>query len=325
MRTAFSLLFRNFFEGGRYTVNNIHYVMQHGKLIPASETPFANDAVFGYENSDLKKWVEEKTKGVVKATTVASISLQDLQKNNLPQLIKKLSSLKPGSCCVVNAVCYQDLELFSLGLIRAGIQPVFRTAASFVAALSVMAPKELLQGNELVSNDNRGGVVVVGSYVPITNLQLDHLLEHGKELIPLQLSVMEILDASKNSQLINKVTEEVNQFIGQGKNVILFTSRKLITGNSHEENQEIGQKVSQCITKIINGLKVKPRFLISKGGITSSDLATQALAVKKAMVKGQIIKGVPVWELGIESKFPGLHQVIFPGNVGDEQSLTTGF
>lgn len=86
-----------FFEGGRYTVDDIHYVMQHGQLVPAAETPFANDAVFGYENSDLKKWIEEKTEGAVKATAVASISLQDLQKNNLPQLIKKLSSLKPST------------------------------------------------------------------------------------------------------------------------------------------------------------------------------------------------------------------------------------
>ena len=55
-----------FKEGGRYTVNDIHWVEDNGRLIPAGETEFAKDAAFGYENSDLKLWVEEKTLGKYK-------------------------------------------------------------------------------------------------------------------------------------------------------------------------------------------------------------------------------------------------------------------
>ena len=69
---------------------------------------------------------------------------------------------------------------------------------------------------------------------------------------------------------------------------------ELITGKSDEENQTIGQKVSWCMTHIIKKLKVKPRFLITKEGITSSDLATKALGVKKALVKGQIQLRTPL-------------------------------
>jgi uncharacterized protein YgbK (DUF1537 family) len=36
---------------------------------------------------------------------------------------------------------------------------------------------------------------------------------------------------------------------------------------------------------------------------------------------GQITHGVPVWRLGHESKFPDLPYVVFPGNVGTEQTL----
>ena len=46
-----------------------------------------------------------------------------------------------------------------------------------------------------------------------------------------------------------------------------------------------------------------PRYILSKDGITSSDLATDALKIKKAMVCGQILPGVPVWKLGNEKAF----------------------
>ena len=46
-----------------------------------------------------------------------------------------------------------------------------------------------------------------------------------------------------------------------------------------------------------------------------------ALAVQKANVLGQIEPGIPVWQTGLESKFPQTPYVIFPGNVGDETTL----
>jgi len=53
-----------------------------------------------------------------------------------------------------------------------------------------------------------------------------------------------------------------------------------------------------------------------KGGITSSDIATRALGIKKARVIGQIRQGIPVWRTG------GLHSyIIFPGNVGEEDEM----
>ncbi len=71
----------------------------------------------------------------------------------------------------------------------------------------------------------------------------------------------------------------------------------------------------------MGNLKVEPAFVIAKGGITSSDVGVKALKVKKARVLGQIRPGIPVWQTGEESKFPGIPYVIFPGNVGDETTL----
>ena len=56
-----------FFEGGRFTVDSMHYLKVDGKAMPAHETEFARDSVFGYHHSFLPDYVEEKTQGRIKA------------------------------------------------------------------------------------------------------------------------------------------------------------------------------------------------------------------------------------------------------------------
>ena len=45
--------------------------------------------------------------------------------------------------------------------------------------------------------------------------------------------------------------------------------------------------------------------------------------MRRAWVLGQAQPGIPVWQTGEESKFPGLSYIIFPGNVGAESTLRT--
>ena len=72
---------------------------------------------------------------------------------------------------------------------------------------------------------------------------------------------------------------------------------------------------------MVGRLTVKPRFLIAKGGITSSDVGVKALKVKRALALGQVKPGIPVWLTGAESKFPSMPYLIFPGNVGTVEEL----
>ena len=80
-------------------------------------------------------------------------------------------------------------------------------------------------------------------------------------------------------------------------------------------------KISDALTKIVNRIKSRPKFLIAKGGITSADIGEKGLGVKKALVLGQIAAGIPVWQIGAESKFPSMSYIIFPGNVGNVDTL----
>jgi uncharacterized protein YgbK (DUF1537 family) len=113
----------------------------------------------------------------------------------------------------------------------------------------------------------------------------------------------------------------VNELLKRGRNAVVFTSRDLVSGTDAVASLKIGGQISAALVEVVARLSVQPRYFIAKGGITSSDLATQGLGVKRAMVLGQILPGVPVWELGPETRFPGLPYVVFPGNVGGPQAL----
>ncbi len=54
-----------FGEAGRITVDSTHYAGADGAYTPVGETEFARDATFGYQSSDLRDWVQEKTEGRV--------------------------------------------------------------------------------------------------------------------------------------------------------------------------------------------------------------------------------------------------------------------
>jgi uncharacterized protein YgbK (DUF1537 family) len=105
--------------------------------------------------------------------------------------------------------------------------------------------------------------------------------------------------------------------------VVVYTRRERLDLDTENKDQQLNLSVeiSNAVTSIIAGLSVRPGFIIAKGGITSSDVGTKALQVRRATVMGQISPGIPVWKTGPESKFPGMAYIIFPGNVGEVSTL----
>ena len=161
---------------------------------------------------------------------------------------------------------------------------------------------------------------MVGSYVPKTTAQAQQLLARPN-IAPVEVEVAPLLDASTRAATIAQAQRAVDAALLANQDVVLYTSRNLVKGQDAASSLAIGQQVSSALVAIVAGLTVTPRFLVAKGGITSSDIATQALQVRRAMVMGQIVPGVPVWRTGDESRVPGLAYVVFPGNVGGDDAL----
>ncbi|AQK83634.1 uncharacterized protein LOC100280420 [Zea mays] len=317
-----------FLQGGRYTINDIHYVADSDRLIPAGETEFAKDAVFGYKSSNLRQWVEEKTKGRVLENQVSTISITLLRKQGPTAVCEHLCSLEKGSVCIVNAASDRDMAVFASGMIQAelkGKRFLCRTAASFVSARIGIKPKPPICPNDLgLKRALTGGLIIVGSYVPKTTKQVDELRsQFGQSLRVIEVSVemVSMKSMEDRDQEIRRIVELGNAYIQSRKDTLILTSRQLITGKTPEESLEINYKVSSALVEIVRRIDSKPHYIIAKGGITSSDIATKALEAKRAKVMGQALAGVPLWQLGPESRFPGVPYIVFPGNVGDNSAL----
>ncbi|KAJ6760063.1 ALDOLASE-RELATED [Salix purpurea] len=208
-------------------------------LVPAGDTEFARDASFGYKSSNLREWVEEKTRGRIPASSVSSISINLLREGGPDAVCDTLCNLQKGSTCIVNAASERDMAVFSAGMIQAELRGksfLCRTAASFVSTRIGIIPKAPILPKDLgINKERKGGLIVVGSYVPKTTKQVEELkLQCGHFLKKLEVSVDKLAMKSleEREEEINRVAEMANLFLGASKDTLIMTSRELITGKS---------------------------------------------------------------------------------------------
>jgi len=109
--------------------------------------------------------------------------------------------------------------------------------------------------------------------------------------------------------------------IRKGLDVLLCTSREVITATADLDGLAVGRRTSHALVEIVRSIDTRPAWIIGKGGITASDVATEGLGVHRVEVLGQAVPGVPVWRTGPESRWPNGIYVVFPGNVGDDQAV----
>jgi uncharacterized protein YgbK (DUF1537 family) len=316
-----------FFEGGRYTIDDVHWVRDGDRLIPAAETEFARDATFGYTNSDLKAWVAEKSGGRIPASSVASLSIDVIRRGGPEGVAARLAEIGGGQPVIVNAASYRDLDVVVLGLLQAeaaGQRFVYRTGASFVRARAGIAERPLLTRQELLGAEAPiplPGLVVVGSHVQRTTEQLARLLALPG-VVPIEVRVPVLLDSdASRERVVATARQEADRVLARGDVPVVVTSREAIGAGDPLRQLEISRTVSAALVDIVRGVEGRPGWVIGKGGITSSDIGTKALGARRATVLGQLRPGIPVWRLGRETRYPGLPYVVFPGNVGGPETL----
>ncbi|MCI6757003.1 MAG: hydroxyacid dehydrogenase [Lachnospiraceae bacterium] len=346
-----------FFEaGGRFTIHGIHYVRQNNasgeqELVPAALTEFAKDQTFGYRHSYLPAYVEEKTGGRIKADAVRIVPLELLRSGDV-DAVERILREKPAMVAV-DALAPADLRVFCAALyrrIRQGQRFVYRTAADFVRAAGGIEDRSLLTARDLfparsgpsaasagakergqsvlpedagncAQCEAAGGVIVVGSHTEKTTRQLEALRGlPGLDFIPFH---SELVLSGGLAGEADRVRGLVERDIAQGKTAVFYTGRKVleVPGDTGEKALARSTAISDALVSVIGGLRETPRFILAKGGITSSDVGTKALGVRRAWVPGQIMPGIPVWLCGQESRFPGVPYIIFPGNVGEDDTL----
>jgi uncharacterized protein YgbK (DUF1537 family) len=312
-----------FFEGGRITRNSVHYLRVGERWIPVHETEFARDAVFGYHHSYLPEYVQEKTQGRIRAEQVVRLTLEQIRAGCLERLLR----LEGNVCCVVDGETQADLDRFAQDVwaaLEQGKRFLFRSAASLLTALAQLPPQPVPpeEMGQFVRSD-RPGVVIVGSHVQKSSQQLARLLQEPG-IQGIEVEVKRLLEAGREAELLPALLSQVHRAYGQGLTPVVYTSREEVgfDGANPEARLAFGQRVSRLLMAIVQGLPEGIGYLISKGGITSNDTLSLGLNLPAVRLLGQIYPGISmVLTPADHPRFPNLPVVLFPGNVGEADTL----
>ena len=331
-------------DAGRVTIGGVHYMRgtgdAAGSLTPVAETEFAKDASFGFVNSEMAKYVEEKSQGRFAADSVVVLDLNIIRASTDPQISAKaiadaIESATDSTPIVADIVSENDLRALSLGLEEAerrGKKLLYRVGPPFVRARIGQEIRTELTGEEAYAGNTpseAGGLIVVGSHVGVTTRQLKALTELHSAARIVEIDVEKLIaetgtaaGSGAAARYLDETVDKVVEALHSG-DVIVHTSRLLIKTDDPAESLRIARTVSAAVVAVVNRtLKTfPPRFVIAKGGITSSDVAAHGLEIRHAIVRGPMLPGiVSLWE-PVDGPAKGIPYIVFAGNVGDDQSL----
>ena len=347
-----TLLVPAFLPGGRTTVDGVHLL--HGE--PVHTTPFAADRLFGFRNSHLPAWVEEKSGGRIPASAVLRIGLAeldaaaDLAGDGFRALCQRLAGFSGNPVVAVDAQRPEQLEALGAAVRALGGPEaagrwghprrfLFQSAASLLNGLVPLPPQPLdaaglaaLRRRVVPAGANSAeavpvahplpGLVLVGSHVPLADAQLAELLQEsgcaGLELPVAKLA--RVLEGPEPAALLASLEatwlEQLRSRLAEGRTPVLFTSRGEISCRSAAERIRLGLELAALMARLAAALEPLLGYVISKGGITSHTLLADGLGMAAVELQGQLFAG-----LSLVLTPTGLPVVTFPGNLGEAGSL----
>ena len=325
-------------DAGRVTIGGVHYMRDaEGTLVPVSETEFAKDASFGFSTSVMADYIAEKSQGRFPADSVIVLDLNIIRAGASAQdpaisakaIADAIEPATDSTPIVADIVTENDLRALALGLEEAerrGKKLLYRVGPPFVRGRIGQEVRAALTGEEAYEGNTpseAGGLIVVGSHVGLTTRQLNVLTaEHSSARI-IEIDVEKLLaDETDAKAHLDQTVAAVVDALHAG-DVIVHTSRLLIKTDDPAESLRIARTVSAAVVDVVNRtLKTfPPRFVIAKGGITSSDVAAHGLEIRHAIVRGPMLPGiVSLWE-PVDGPAKGIPYIVFAGNVGDDDSL----
>lgn len=252
--------------------------------------------------------------------------MQSIRSLAVEEITKQLIDVTDFNKVVVNAIEEEDVRIFAIALIKAmnkGKRFMFRSAATWTKVIGNISSKPLLKRSDLIEQSvENGGLIIVGSHVQKTTEQLQEL-QSLTSITAIEFDCHLVLEKEQFRKEIERVKKEAESSVAAGETTVIFTKReRLDLGEGmKEEELKLSVEISDAVTSIVRHFAITPKYIIAKGGITSSDVGTKGLQVKRATVAGQIAPGVPVWKTGSESTFPAIPYIIFPGNVGTASTL----
>jgi uncharacterized protein YgbK (DUF1537 family) len=294
-------------DGGRTTVGGVHLVRSGGERVPAHETEYADDPVFPFSTGVLVDYVAEKSgRGAV------AVDIDTVRSGGLAEV---LASVDPGSVVVPDAEEDGDILAIAVAVdaaIEAGARVVVRSAAPLAAALAGVSSSGLL-AVPLLSKP-RATLLVCGSHTAGATAQLAPVVDAWGE--PTVVDTSEAL--GDPSAAGRRAAESLLEQFDDRLLGVVTTERVRSTDHGTLDH---GERVMAALTTAVRAVLPAVDVVVSKGGITSAEVAHTGIGASSAVVLGQVLPGVSVWSMTAHDGREILY-VVVPGNVGEPDTLT---
>ena len=323
-----------FIEGKRITINGRHFINDK----PAHMTIYAEDIIYGYETNNIKQLLHDKSNNKlglddIKNLDLSELSQLDIIENN--KVYNKLRNLKNNTQVIVDSENYTNLKKFASAVQNLYLQKnfLFRTAASFITVISNSANNS--KDKNFYSNLRRKnkknkflpGLIIVGSYIEITTIQLEQILLRD-ECKAVELDVVKFYTIYKSKDKQKKLFSfkqdlltKIKSYLGDLFTPVLYTSRKFISLQDNNEQIAFYNSLSLFIAEIVADVKNQIAYLISKGGITSNIILSNGFNADYVYLEGQILQGISLVTLSLSNINETIPVVTFPGNIGEKDTL----
>ncbi|MEJ8281620.1 four-carbon acid sugar kinase family protein [Pseudonocardia spirodelae] len=290
--------------GGRTTVDGTHRVRVGGEILPAHETEFARDPVFGYRDGHLPGYVREKS-----ARTPVTVGIDDVRSGALAGVLTAA-----GDTDVVLPDVHDDTDVARIADALRGAwatrEIVARGGAPLAAAVCRVSSDGLLEAP--VAGPGRT-LLVCGSHTAAAGRQLAHASAgRGAPVVVGTDDALADPDATAA-----RLAADLSADLSAGGWAALASERER---RAEHDTLAHGESVMRAVVGAVAALREQVDVVVTKGGITGAQVARDGLGAVSARVRGQVLPGVSVWDLTT----PGgraVVQVVVPGNVGDDDAL----
>lgn len=297
--------------GGRTTSAGVHYVRVGDRAMPAADTEYARDPVFGYRSSELTAYVAELGAG----RPAQPLPLDALRADDGQVLAEALTQAAPGTVLVPDAVTEEDVDLVHRALEHArgqGREVVVRCSAPLAARCAGATSRGLLP--QPLPRPNGPTLVVCGSHTAGATSQLDALVrEFGLRPVLVDTDAALADPAAAAAQLVRRLRTE----LARSGLAVLASERQR---RPQDDTLQHGERVMAALTAAVGEVADEVAAVVAKGGITSAAVARDGLGAQAARVRGQLLSGISVWDLPAAGRRP-VPYVVVPGNVGDGTTL----
>ncbi|KRE21834.1 four-carbon acid sugar kinase family protein [Agromyces sp. Soil535] len=294
--------------GGRTTVDGTHYVRIGDRVIPAHESEYADDPVFPFGTAVLTEYVSEKSE-----RAAVHVPLRDIR-STPTALQTALADAAPGTVVVPDAEHDDDIRAIAAAVLVAwesGVRVVVRSASPLAAELAGVASTGLLPTP--LSTEPSPTLLVCGSHTIGATRQL--------ELVERAFGEACVVDTGR---ALHDPFAEGERVAAAAEVAAAAHGLSIVASDRHRDGAhntlDHGERVMTALTTATGRLRGAVDVVVSKGGITSAEIARVGLGARTATVLGQVLPGVSAWRIETPEHEQKLY-VVVPGNVGDPSTL----